>query len=58
MLTDGYSLDVGIISLGEIYIASPVSPTPDCITRKFREFIGGIQVALAFLPADIWFVIG
>ena len=27
---------------------SPVSPTPDCITRKFREFIGGIQVALSF----------
>ena len=27
------------------YYASPVSPTPDCITRKFREFIGGIQVA-------------
>ena len=38
VLTDGYSLDVGIVSLGEIYIASPVSPTPDCITRKFREF--------------------
>ena len=40
------------------YIASPVSPTPDYITIKFGEFIGGIQVALAFLPADIWFVIG
>jgi hypothetical protein len=40
------------------YIASPVSPTPDCITIKFRVFIGGIQVALAFLRADIWFVIG
>ncbi len=40
------------------YIASPVSPTPDGITGKFQEFIGGIQVALALLPADIWFVIG
>ena len=29
------------------YYASPVSPTQDCITRKFREFIGGIQVALS-----------
>ena len=38
VLTDGYSLDVGIVSLGEIYIASPVSPTLDCITRMFREF--------------------
>jgi len=38
VLTDGYSLDVGIVSLGEIFIASPVSPTPDCITKKFREF--------------------
>ena len=38
VLTDGYNLDVGILSLGEIFIASPVSPTPDCITRKFREF--------------------
>ena len=41
VLTDGYSLDVGIVSLGEIFIASPVSPTPYCITRKFQEFIGG-----------------
>ena len=38
VLTDGYILDVGIVSLGEIFIASPVSPTPDCITRKFWEF--------------------
>ena len=38
VLTDGYSLDVGMVSVGEIFITSPVSPTPDCITRKFREF--------------------
>ena len=35
VLTDGYSLDVGIVSLGVIFIASPISPTPDCITGKF-----------------------
>ena len=41
VLMDGYNLFLGIVSLGEIFIASPVSPTPDCITRKFQEFIGG-----------------
>ena len=46
VLTDGYNLDVGIVSLGEIYFASPVSPTPDRITRKFGEFISGNSSSL------------
>ena len=29
-----------------IYFVSPVSPTPDCITRKFREFISGNSSSL------------
>ena len=46
VLTDGYSWIQGLL-VWVIYFVSPVSPTPDCITRKFREFIGGIQVALS-----------
>ena len=42
LCVDGWiQLDLGIASLGDIYFVSPVSPTPDCITEKFREFIGG-----------------
>ena len=40
MLTNGYSWSVGFVSCVR-YLCLPVSPTPDCITRKFREFIGG-----------------
>ena len=33
-------LDVGFVSCVR-YLCLRVSPTPDCITKKFREFIGG-----------------
>ena len=40
VLKDGYSW-IYVLLVWVRYIASPVSPTPDCITRKFRELISG-----------------
>ena len=45
VLTDGYSWIQGLL-VWVIYFVSPVSPTPDCITRKFREFISGNSSSL------------
>ena len=41
------------------YYASRVSPTPDCITRKFREFISGnSSSSLDIFLIDVWYEIG
>jgi len=40
VLTDGYGWSVWFVSCAR-YLCLPVSPTTNCITRKFREFIGG-----------------
>ena len=40
VLTDGCNWSVGFVSCVR-YLCLPVSPTPYCITREFREFIGG-----------------
>ena len=45
VLMDGYSWIQGLL-VWVIYFVSPVSPTPDCITRKFREFISGNSSSL------------
>ena len=38
---------------------SPVSPTPDCITRKFRDFISGnSSSSYDIFPTDAWYEIG
>ena len=40
VLTDGYSWSVGFVSCVR-YLCLLISPTPNCTTREFREFIGG-----------------